>query len=442
MDQGVLVVPFAISLILLILLDARIVLGVWAFLWVGMPVLRSRFGPVSLYWCDVATLAAVFVCLRWQGNEVSRHLSRWYWALIAVHCVGLVTSVLRYEAILEPGYEVLRYGLAFSPLVLLARVAPDPKAMMWFWRGIVLAALCMAVVAVIQSRFRGLAMDLETFLYGARSRGSGSFAYRERALLFQERLRVHGMYGASTCFAGAATMVGALLMFRMSRERAGLVTRLALVAAAAAMLLTISRHGLLAWALLLLPTVLRRPGRGSVLPLIMVTTVAVLGAGDFWADRLNRGGIDEDANLSSRLIERPLELLDRIEEEPSILVGGVGLGTSHIVRPGDEGPSRMGFVSNGFALYLFFLGTGALVVVLWIIGRALWAALELHGKSRAAALGGLGATVVVIASDNYAFLHTSFPFMWSVLVALIFDRAEAPDPVADEALAEEAALAH
>ena len=264
MDQGLLVIPFAASLVALMLIDARIVLGIWTFLWLGMPTLRSRFGPVSLYWCDVPALAVIFVCLRWQGNEVSRNLSRWYWALVAVHCVGLVSSVVRYEAILEPGYEVLRYSLAFLPLVLLPRVASDAEAMAWVWRGVVIAALWMAAVALIQSQWREVALQLESFLYGARSQGSGSFAFRERALLFQERLRVHGMYGSSTCFAGATTMVGVLLLFRMSRERVGLICRLALAGAAAAMLLTVSRHGLLAWAVLLLPAILHRPGRGSV----------------------------------------------------------------------------------------------------------------------------------------------------------------------------------
>lgn len=442
MDQGVLIAPFAALLVLLALFDARIVLGVWAFLWIGMPTLRSRFGPVSVYWCDVSTLVAVFVCLRWQGNEVSRQLSRWYWILIVVHFVGLVTSLVRYEALLEPGYEVLRYSVAFLPLLLLPRVAADAEAMAWFWRGIVVAALWMAAVALIQSQWRDLAVQLETFLYGARSRGSGSFAYRERALMFSEQLRVHGMYGTSTCFAGATTMAGVLLTFRMGREQVGWLSRVALVGAAAAMLLTISRHGLLAWAALLLPTLLYRPGRGSILPIIMMATVVVLGAGEFWAERINRGGIQEDENLSYRLVERPLELLGRVTEEPSILISGVGLGTSHIMRPGEESPSQMGFVSNGFALYLFYLGIGALIVVVALLANTFKAVLSLHGKLKPAALGGLAATVIVIASDNYGFLHTSFPFMWSCLVALIFDRAGANDQMEDEHVEEEAALAH
>lgn len=442
MDQGILVVPFVALLVLVALFDSRILLGVWTFLWIGMPTLRSRFGPVSVYWCDVSTLVVLLTCLRWQGNEVSRQLSRWYWILIVVHCIGLVTSLVRYEALLEPGYELLRYGIAFLPLVLLPRVAVDSDAMAWFWRGVVVAALWMAVVALIQSQWRDLAMQLETFLYGARSRGSGSFAYRERALLFSEQLRVHGMYGASTCFAGATTMVGVLLTFKMSREQASWLTRLALVGVAAAMLLTISRHGLLAWAALLLPPLLKRPGRGSILPIVMIATVVALGAGEFWAERINRGGIQEDENLSYRLVHRPLELLERITEEPSILISGVGLGTSHITRPGEEGPSQMGFVSNGFALYLFYLGTGALLAVVALLASTFKAAFSLHGRLRPAALGGLAATVIVIASDNYGFLHTSFPFMWSALVVLIFERAEATDSVEDEQLEEQAALAH
>jgi hypothetical protein len=432
MNQGALVVPFAILLVMVALFDARMLLAVWTFTWVGMPTLRSRFGPVSVYWCDVAAIAATVACFRWPPNDVSRQMSKWYLALALVHGVGVVTSLVRYNAILEPGYDALRYGFAFLPLLILPRVAPDPEAMDWFWRGILVAALWMIAVALIQSLWRDTALQLETLLYGSRSEGSASFAYRERALMFNTRLRVHGMYGASTCFAGAATMVGVLLTFRMSRERASPVTQLGFLGSAAAMLLTFSRHGLLAWAALLLPSFVRRPGRGSLVPLLMVAIVSVLGAGEFWAERIGRGGIQDDQNLSSRLVERPLELLDRISEEPSILLGGVGLGTSHILRTGEDGPSQEGFVSNGFALYLFYLGILGLGMVLVLLAFTLRTAWGLEGRSRAAALGGLGATVVIIASDNYGFLHTSFPFMWSALVALIYDRAAAPDSIADD----------
>jgi hypothetical protein len=44
MDQGIFVVPFAAALALIALFDARILLGIWMFLWLGMPTLRSRVG--------------------------------------------------------------------------------------------------------------------------------------------------------------------------------------------------------------------------------------------------------------------------------------------------------------------------------------------------------------------------------------------------------------
>lgn len=441
MDQGLLVVPFAILLVIVALFDARILFAIWTFTWIGMPTLRSRFGQVSVYWCDVATFGALFSCVRWPANELSRYASKWYLAFALVHGVGVVTSLVRYDAILEPGYDALRFGFCYVPLLVLPRVAPDSDAMKWFWRGVVAAALCMVAVALIQAFRRDIAMQLESFLYGPRSEGSRGFAYRERALMFTEHLRVHGMYGTSTCFAGATTMVAVLLTFRMSRERSAPLTQVGFLSSAAAMLLTFSRHGLVAWAALLLPSFVRRPGRGILVPLLMAVMVGVLGAGDFWAERIGRGGIDDDKNLSSRLVDRPLELLERISEEPSILLGGIGLGTSHIMRTGEDGPSQLGFVSNGFALYLFYLGVPALVVVLLLLALTFRTAWELQGRSRAAALGGLAATVVIIASDNYGFLHTSFPFMWSALVVLIYDRFDAPDPVADE-LVEAAVPAH
>ena len=429
MDQGVLIVPFGLVLAVLALFDSRIVLAIWSFTFLAMPTLRSKLGPVSVYWCDVAALLACFVCLRGAATVASRSMTKWYIGLAVVHLIGVLTSLLRYQAILEPGYEALRFGIAFLPLVLLPRIVDDDGAMDWFWHGVLASALWMAAVALIQYFWRDLALQFETFLYGPRSVGSVNLAYRERAIMENTRLRVHGMYGASTCFAGAASMTGALLMLRMSRIRAGLLTRLGVLGSAVAMLLTFSRHGLLAWGALLIPPILRRPGRGAILPVILVGSVAVLGAGQFWAERIGRGGVRDDENLSARLVDRPLELLDRISDEPSILLTGVGLGTSHIVRPDADAPSREGFVSNSFALYLFYLGVWGLGVVVALLFTALRVAWRLEGDVKGAALGGLTATVVVIASDNYGFLHSSFPFMWAVLVALIHGYANLDEPL-------------
>jgi hypothetical protein len=238
-------------------------------------------------------------------------------------------------------------------------------------------------------------------------------------------------------------MTGTLLMVHLSRVRAGLLTRVGLWGSAIAMLLTYSRHGLLAWAILLTPSFLRRPGRGALLPVLLVASVSVLGATQFWAERINRGGVNEDENLSARLVVRPLELLERISEEPFILVSGVGLGTDHMDRTDEDGPSREGFVSNGFALYLFYLGVSGLAVVVGLLWVTLRAALRLDGELRAVAIGGLAATVVIIASDNYAFLHTSFPFMWSVLVAMIHAYGDSGQvPALNEQSAEVAITAH
>jgi hypothetical protein len=122
--------------------------------------------------------------------------------------------------------------------------------------------------------------------------------------------------------------------------------------------------------------------------------------------------------------------LERLEEEPEILLTGIGLGTDHIQRPADQAPSRKGFVSNSFALYLFYLGIPGLAVVLALLGTTLRAAWRMEGDQRAGALGALGATAVIIASDNYAFLHMSFPFMWATLVAAIQTYADSPVPEA------------
>lgn len=440
MDQGALIAPFTLLLLIFALLDGRIVLGVWSFTVLGMPTLRSKFGPVSVYWCDVAALVACYVCVRWPPTETTRRMTKWFLALGVTHGIGIVTSLVRYGAILEPGYEAMRYAIAFLPLVLLPRLIEDESSLVWFWRGVLIAAFWMAAVALIQRFWRDLALQLETFIYGARSVGSQAFGYRERELFQEGYLRAHGMYGASTCFAGGASMTGALLFFWMSRRRVTSLMWAGLFASGIAMLLTFSRHGLLAWALLLAPSFLRRPSRGMVMPVLLLVSVSILGAGQFWEERIERGGVSEDSNLSARLVDRPLELLQRIEEEPMILLSGIGLGTDHIYRSNGDGPSQEGFVSNSFALYLFYLGIPALAVIVALLLSTFAAAWRLNGQARAMSLGCMAATIVIIASDNYAFLHMSFPFMWSVLVALIHGCAESEEAHSSVEAAGEATL--
>src|SRR5690242_6151266 len=119
MDMGVFVVPFLLLLLMFTVIDGRVVLVTWSFSFLALPWLRSRFGPVSVYWCDVASVVAALVCLRYPLNESGRHLTKWYLMLMAAHAIGLVTSFVRYDAILEPGYELMRYMVAFLPLALL-----------------------------------------------------------------------------------------------------------------------------------------------------------------------------------------------------------------------------------------------------------------------------------------------------------------------------------
>src|SRR4051812_28628747 len=125
MDQGILVGPFLLLLIAFALFDGGLVFGVWSFTVLGMPTLRSKLGPVSVYWCDVAAVLACFAAARWSATETSQRLTKWFVALGVVYSLGVVTSILRYEAILEPGYDAMRNVIAFLPLVLLPRLVDD-----------------------------------------------------------------------------------------------------------------------------------------------------------------------------------------------------------------------------------------------------------------------------------------------------------------------------
>lgn len=132
-----------------------------------------------------------------------------------------------------------------------------------------------------------------------------------------------------------------------------------------------------------------------------------------------RGGVEEDQNLSSHLVDGPGELLDRLEREPSVALVGVGLEARH-VPPNRLPPNyRDGFVSNSFLLYLFFCGALAFIAVLATFAAAALRALRSRRSEVGLAFGVVAACAIVVASDDYAFFHSSLTFLWTASFAMI-----------------------
>lgn len=419
MNPGWILLPFLAVLLQQVWTRGGVLFGIWSFICVALPTVRNSFGPVSIYWSDVAALAVLFWIARGRQSTKRWTLDYWMVFLVLALSIGGFSAFARYGAYLEPGFTLLRYVLALVPLMAVPRiVGAKDGTFEWLLRGLVVGAIALFLMALAQSASPSTALWLEQRFYG-----DFSGDYRERLIEGSDTLRVYGMYSTSTCFAGAATMLGVLLLLLQTGRRRGWMLLAGAGGCLVASLLTYSRHALVAWAVFSLLAATLRPGKflrtAGVAVGVLVASSSLISL-EFWEERIDRGGVESDENLSSRLVDRPLELLDRIQEEPSVGLVGVGLGVDHVGPAVGSRPSRYGFVSNGFLLFLFYGGIVPFLAYCGVFALSCLRALGLETAHRATAVGAIGAVVVVVASDNYGFLHLSIPFMWSTLLALVF----------------------
>jgi O-antigen ligase len=204
-----------------------------------------------------------------------------------------------------------------------------------------------------------------------------------------------------------------------------------IAASAVAALLSYSRHALLAMLISgFFYFVLAKRGRIKALLLGIVILVGGLQivSVDFWQERVGKGGVTTDSNLRARLIDRPKELVDRIVQDPLVVVLGAGLGLKRLedMDREEKREAQYGFASNGFLLYLFNTGIAAFAVVLALYGRALVRAFKVADDGRAVALAGVLCAASVVASDNYAFVIPNIPFMTSLILASVIVRSGQP----------------
>lgn len=419
MNPGLLLIPFLILLVVLVRGQKPFLLTLWAFSFFALPTVRNQVGSVSIYWCDLIAIAVLVAFATRHPVQGGIGLRRWGVLLLATFSFGLVSSVFRYGSVVEPAFVILRYAFALVPLLAIPRIYSDRRLMRGLYQGVIAAALFVALIGVIQSTSRPLALQLEDFFYGS---FASDVSYRGGLIDESDQLRAHGVYGSATTFAGGAALIGfcSLILGLLVQRR--LWSRIAFGVCILTVFLTYSRHGLLALVIFAIVFAVTSP-RQSARRLGMILTISLLlstvAASGFWTERLSRGNITEDVNLESRLIEGPANLVERIIDDPLVAFVGIGLGVEHALTSPDLTEATRGFVSNSFLLQLLYAGIAAFVTYVLFFVAALRRALHLTTRMRSLALGSILGVCVILASDNYGFFHTTFAFGWSLLVAIV-----------------------
>ena len=424
MNPSVLVLPYMYLLYRLAKQKSPVLITLWVMIFLAFPTTRNKLGPVSLYWCDltgIAVLAAFY-----NHGPMTRTVAtttRWGALLIGTYCIGVIAAFLRYQTILEPGFWTYRYVIALAPWVILPRIIREEMYFKAIERGVLLAAGVVGIVAMMQAGSKETALWVDDIFYSAYPAEVGRESYQRRMVKTASTLRTYGMYGTSTAFAGASAAVGFLvLLFSTMRRRAVLAPIFAILCFLGC-LTTYSRHGLLAIAFFVAPTIIFVPTRairvvGLAAGLAVVASFFI--STEFMAERFGRGGEGGDDNMTYRLVVRPLELLDRIEMDPTVALVGAGHGIEHALKGEELEKARYGFVSNSFVLYLFYAGILCFLAFGFVFVAALVRSWGLPPRIRDPAMGTILGMIVILASDNYAYLHTSFVFMWSLAMAFIW----------------------
>ena len=424
MNPSVLVFPYLYLLYRLGKEKSPHLLTLWVTIFLAFPTTRNKLGPISLYWSDLTGIAVLATFYNHGPmTKTVATTTRWAALLIGTYSIGVVAALLRYKIIIEPGFWTYRYIIALVPWIVIPRVLREEAYFRAIERGALIAAGVVGFVSMMQAGSKDTALWIDDIFYSAYPAEVGKESYQRRMVKTASTLRTYGMYGTSTAFAGASAAVGFLvLLFSTMRKRAVMAPIFAILCFMGCMT-TYSRHGLLAIAFFVAPTIIFVPTRairvvGLAAGLAVVASFFV--STEFMAERFGRGGEGGDDNMTYRLVIRPLELLDRIEMDPTVALVGTGHGIEHALKGEARKKARYGFVSNSFVLYLFYAGILCFLVFGFVFVAAIVRSWNLPPRIRDPAMGTILGMIVILASDNYAYLHTSFVFMWSLAMAFIW----------------------
>jgi hypothetical protein len=291
--------------------------------------------------------------------------------------------------------------------------------------GLVISGCLLVPVALIQYLDLPLASNLMELLYGGV--GAEESVNRLRVGLLSNR--APGPHFAPTTFGGISLL--ALAVFWLVSDKTHSGQRAVMVGCSTIIILcTVSRHVFLAGFLgLVFVFVLGqiRTRLRIVVGLVVVTVAMIfLGSGlglmESWENRAFRfkDGVLLDENIAGRVLDGPLRLLRYIEKHPMTLVTGAGLEIEKTSgRNNAVDLERTGFVSNSFLLPLYYLGIPGMLIYLSFWIWAGWTAVKLPSHQRAIPCGIVVAALIIIVSDNYAFIYEPTVAMLFIIPGLI-----------------------
>lgn len=387
----------------------------WPILLLVFPTTRTMVGPAPIYWYDVVIVALLYAMYLNRAHRIRwpKGLARWHWWFIGTAFVGgLVVPTIRYgfsaEMVWILGHASLSW-MAFPLGIALFTSARAEQNRQNFLQGLLVSLGATAGVALLQFGDPAMAARINSFYFGD---VEGSIRLAEFAA-YQSASRVSGPYGGPNGFGGITAVVCAvaLLLYHGHAKRLPYVVgTLGTIVIAA----TVSRQ-VLAAAIFAAGAALfymRIKGKIKLVAIaaMILTGALVSGVATNWSERLNRveGGIEEDMNIYGRLVIGPTRMWEVIERDPTVLLFGVGLDVQKLVTKGGRGEDvgfyKAGFVSNSFLLPLYYLGIVGFAVMIVFWTRLLQRATRLPRDIRPLGIGCTIGAMILIASDNWAFL--------------------------------------
>jgi hypothetical protein len=418
----------------------RVLFFVWPIALFVLPTTRTMVGGAPIYWYDA--VAMVLLCRLYFAKDLESwpiDVPRWHRWFIGIGLVfGTITPVLRYGASLEMGWIFAHVSLAWLAFPIGIAVSTGPHASQYrtavAW-GLFIALGACAAIAALQFGNPSLAAVINSFYYQDMQ---GHLVLIEGMGARISASRVNGPHGDPNTFGGTTALVCALCLL-LFRDRSKL-TISSIVLAGIVVGATVSRQVLVAAvvgfgvAFVLGSAASRAKVIAAVCALGIVGIVS--GVASSWTERLSRweGGVGEDLNVIGRVVYGPQRLFAVIDADPSVLLTGVGLDVQKLVRKAadkqeDVGIYQMGFVSNSFLLALYYLGITGFILTLsfwiWTLRRAL----AMPIPQRALETGCVVTAMVLVASDNYAFIvevSVAALFLLAAVAAVKFQADTTP----------------
>jgi len=355
----------------------------WPIAILVFPTARLMVG-FPLYVYDVIAVAILvsyhrqILGIRWSAAAVPWHYV--FGALILV--CGLLWPIVIYSLIPEIVWVSGHAMISFMTFAIGAAVVYRglDRERRFLGYGIAASLIAVGLIGLIQFGSYDMSRAVTRFFY--RDYAADAFVMSD----FYAQItasRAAGPYGSANGLGIVGVLAG-LMALILVRNKALLTA--CLVAAAIAVMASVSRQAMMAAALALMAYFALAPaGQKSRLTLILIMAgplliVLFLGS-DFSASIMERfgrwdSGIQQDDNFAARYVRGPIRLFETVAAFPDIILFGTGPDLRKLYSAGAEMIDRArGFLSIGYGLFFFQYGVIGLVAALWMHVQA-WSQLR------------------------------------------------------------------